>query len=263
MTGPDDELLLSGGLANAGKIVRVGNTIRRPLARTGVQAMLAHLANGGFEAAPRFHGFDEKSRAIVDYIEGDVDVDTDPVWARDDRLIESMATVQRQFHEALATFHPAADLDWDTSLAWSGSDKPVVGHNDLCVSNVVVRNGEVAAFIDFDFAAPTHPLWDVAVALRHWCPVKDSIDDRVTREQQLDQVDRFLRYCRTYGTTATDRRTIVEMLGAFLDQGLANMRLRYEKGLPAYVAIWQSGYPLQNRRSKAWLEQNAHHLTHG
>jgi Phosphotransferase enzyme family len=258
----NDEVVLKGGLNNAGQVVQVGNTVRRPKASTGVQALLAHLTNVGFDQVPRFHGFDEQGRAIVDFIEGDVDVDTDPVWARDEGLIESVAHTQRRFHEAMATFVPSDDLEWDRSLAWSGDRATVVGHNDLCVSNVVVRNGEVAAFIDFDFAAPTHPLWDVAVALRHWVPVKDPIDDRASREQHLDQVDRFRRYCATYGTNAKDRRTIVEMLGEFLDQGLHNMRIRYEQGLPAYVSVWQAGYPLQNRRSKSWLESHTRQLAH-
>ena len=57
----------------------------------------------------------------------------------------------------------------------SGSDA-LVCHNDLCVENVVVRDGRVVAFIDFDFAAPSDPLLDIAIAARHWVPMRDPLD---------------------------------------------------------------------------------------
>jgi hypothetical protein len=263
---PDDEpeVMLTGGLANAGKVVRVGQTVRRPLGAhsPGSNQFLAHLERQGFDGSPGYHGVDTKGRGIFDFIEGDVDRDTDPVWAREsDALLESVARLQRRMHDAAQSFDSASYDRWDTSLGapppWQS---PFIGHNDLCVSNVVVRDGVAVAFIDFDFAAPTHPLWDVAVALRHWVPMKDPIDDEPTRRLGLDLANRFRTYCDAYGASASDRVLIVEMLGVFLDRALDNMRRRYDEGLPAYVAVWEDGYPLHNRRSRAWLDANASRL---
>jgi hypothetical protein len=39
------------------------------------------------------------------------------------------------------------------------------------------------------------------------------------------------------------------------------MRRRAESGLKAYVRVWESGYPQQNRRSRAWLDNRAAELT--
>ena len=46
-------------------------------------------------------------------------------------------------------------------------------HNDVCLENVVFRNGHAAALIDFDLAAPGRPLWDVAMTARYWVPMLD------------------------------------------------------------------------------------------
>jgi hypothetical protein len=260
----EPEVMLTGGLANAGKVVRVGNTVRRPHGphSDAVVAFMSHLRANGFDGVPRFHGLDAQGRAIFDYIGGDVDRDTDPIWARERVELESVARLQRRMHDAARSFVPPPSAVWDDSLSaplqWRG---PFVGHNDLCVSNVVFRDGEASAFIDFDFAAPTHPLWDVAVALRHWVPAKDPIDDEPSRRLELDLIDRFRRYCDAYGTTPSERALVVEMLGVFLDQALVNMRTRFDSGVPAYVTVWNNGYPDQNRRSRAWLDTHARRLS--
>ena len=49
-------------------------------------------------------------------------------------------------------------------------------HNDLCVENVVIRDGRAAAVIDFDYARPVDPLFDIAVAVRHWAPLRSPED---------------------------------------------------------------------------------------
>jgi hypothetical protein len=51
--------------------MRVGGTVRRPggPAAAQVRLFLAHLEQGGFDGAPRFHGFDDRNREILDYLE--------------------------------------------------------------------------------------------------------------------------------------------------------------------------------------------------
>lgn len=50
--------------------------------------------------------------------------------------------------------------------------KPVC-HNDLYRGNVVFRDGQAVGLIDFDFAHPAAPLWDLAIAAWHWVPLSD------------------------------------------------------------------------------------------
>ena len=52
--GPDEEIL-AGGLGNEGRVVRVGNTVRRPIGpqTPAVHLLLRHLEQVGFDGAPR------------------------------------------------------------------------------------------------------------------------------------------------------------------------------------------------------------------
>ena len=49
---------------NAGAVVRVGDTVRRPVKKTAVavRALLLHLEGVGFDGAPRYLGSDEQGR---------------------------------------------------------------------------------------------------------------------------------------------------------------------------------------------------------
>jgi thiamine kinase-like enzyme len=135
----------------------------------------------------------------------------------------------------------------------------IVCHNDLCVENVVVRDGAAVAFIDFDFAAPSDPLLDIAIAARHWIPIRDQLDvDPDLRG--LDSVARFRTFADAHELDDLARAAVVAHLGAFLDRALDSMRRRAESGLAAYVRVWDAGYPAQNRRSRAWLDAHASEL---
>jgi Ser/Thr protein kinase RdoA (MazF antagonist) len=51
-----------------------------------------------------------------------------------------------------------------SSVAPHGARGDLVCHTDLCLENVVVRDGRAATFIDFDQARPASPLFDIADA---------------------------------------------------------------------------------------------------
>jgi Ser/Thr protein kinase RdoA (MazF antagonist) len=60
-----------------------------------------------------------------------------------------------EFHRASALV--AAYLPtWSDELA-DPSGGPIVCHNDVCMENVVFRNGAAIGPLDFDFAAPGRP----------------------------------------------------------------------------------------------------------
>ena len=50
---------------------------------------------------------------------------------------------------------------------------PVICHNDVCLENVVFRDGEAVALLDFDFAAPGRPVYDLACFARMCVPIDD------------------------------------------------------------------------------------------
>ena len=253
-----DEVPLAGGFGSGGAVVRVGDTVRRPWRSESeaVHAFLAHLEAARFDGAPRYLGRDEQGRAILTFVEGDAGVPPYPAWAAGDALLLSVADLQRRLHDAAASFVPAGDAQWDRANLPPAGPGAIVCHNDLCVENVVARDGLAVAFIDFDFAAPNDPLVDIAIACRHWVPFRDPLD-LPDDWADVDQVARFRAFCGVHALTAAQRGQVVDAGVAFLDRALVSMRARAESGLPLYVAAWEGGYPDQNRRSWAWLTRQA------
>ncbi len=252
------EQQLAGGMGSAGKVVRVGQTVRRPVRAqsAAVAALLRHLDTVGFEGAPRYLGTDDQGRDILTFIDGDVGLPPFPAWVGESSILVGVARLQRALHEAAATFEPPAEAVWDRANLPDPGPEAIVCHNDLCVENVVVRDGQVVAFIDFDFAAPNDRLLDIAIAARHWIPMRDPVDiDPELRG--LDQLARFHAFCDEHGLDESARTAVVNHLGGFLDRALVSMRLRAEAGLEHYIRVWNAGYAEQNRRSRAWLDRNA------
>jgi Ser/Thr protein kinase RdoA (MazF antagonist) len=50
---------------------------------------------------------------------------------------------------------------------------PIAAHNDVCPENVVFRDLEAIALLDFDFAAPGRALDDVGSTISMWAPLRD------------------------------------------------------------------------------------------
>jgi hypothetical protein len=253
-----EERPLAGGMGSAGEVVRVGDTVRRPVRpfTLTVATFLRHLEAVGFEGAPRHLGLDDRGREVLTFVEGDVALPPFPAWVGDDAILLGVARLQRALHEAARGFAPPADATWQRPNLPDPAPGAIVCHNDLCVENVVVRDGSVVGFIDFDFAAPSDPLLDIAIAARHWIPIRDPADiDPELRG--LDQVPRFRAFCDEHALDGRGRRAVIAHLGGFLDRALVTMRRRADSGIEAYVRAWAAGYEGQNRRSCEWLDRHA------
>ena len=78
-----------------------------------------------------------------------------PAWAQADAALASVATLLRRLHDAARSFDPAGST-WSTEMA-DPAGGPIVCHNDVCLENVVFRDGVAVGLLDFDFAAPGPP----------------------------------------------------------------------------------------------------------
>jgi Ser/Thr protein kinase RdoA (MazF antagonist) len=152
-----EELPLAGGAMTSG-VVRIGDTVRRPPqhATQLMRDLLVHLERVGFDAAPRWLGFDEHGRDVLSWIEGETFSDRsqmhpyigDPpvrVTFSDEQVAAAMALLRR-YHD---TF-----------------EDEVICHGDFGPWNIVWRHGLPVAVIDFDNVYPGDPADDVAYALR-------------------------------------------------------------------------------------------------
>lgn len=102
-------------------------------------------------------GRDEQGRQVQEFVPGQLAVDADPLSLPQLRRVGSMV---RAIHEASEHFIPAKDAIWGNDVSTPGSD--LVCHNDLAPWNLIV--GARWVFIDWDAAAPSTRLWDLAYA---------------------------------------------------------------------------------------------------
>ncbi|MFD3652284.1 phosphotransferase enzyme family protein [Streptomyces sp. NPDC058620] len=170
--------VLSGGMANAGAVVRRGSVVERPAQphAAAIHTHLRALAAHGFDGVPTPMGTTaDGSREQLSYVHGDVPVPPHPPWAWTDDALRSVGALLRQMHRAAASAPIDRAVPWPTELAdpegpeaAEGAEVPLLCHNDVCLENVVFRDGRAYALIDFDQAAPGRPVWDVAMTARYW-----------------------------------------------------------------------------------------------
>ncbi|RUT03404.1 hypothetical protein DSM106972_050430 [Dulcicalothrix desertica PCC 7102] len=175
------EILLTGGKTNLGRIVRVGDTVRRPLNinSTFVHKFLQYLENINFDASPRFLGIDEQKREIISYIEGDVPLNLG--YYSDEQLIVA-AKLIRCFHDA-------------TQRCSLANSKEIICHNDLSPCNFVFIDDMPTSIIDFDMAAPGTRIFDLAYAAWLWLDIGN---EEISAE---DQKRRLVVFTKAYGTS--------------------------------------------------------------
>jgi len=199
------EIHLSGGRVTKG-VVRIGETVRRPSKPNSafVRALLAHLGDEGFDAAPRYLGADEQGREILSFQPGEVPAELDA--AISDETLVAAARLIRAYHDATA------------GSALAGKDE-VVCHNDLSPCNFVFRDGKPVGIIDFDAAAPGTRLRDIGYAIFLWLNVgTDGLPPS-------EQARRIRLFCSAYGIEPE-----AEVIDAIVDAVAANLeRLRADQ----------------------------------
>ena len=120
-------LLIGDGVTEG--IVRVGDTVRRPLRPFSltVQAYLAHLRDAGFTGAPLPFGVDEQGREVLSFITGDVPRNPLPPETAGDDVLVALGLLIRALHEASAGWAPPPDAVWGgtpASLGRATADGP-------------------------------------------------------------------------------------------------------------------------------------------
>lgn len=150
-----DERSLSGG-NSAGAVFRAGETVRKPWtpASPHVHAYVAALREAGVDA-PAPLGRDERGRQVWEFVPGPLAGE-----ALTPSELHRVGAMVRAIHEASAGFALPADAVWDSAIPAPGAE--LVCHNDLAPWNLVT--GERWVFIDWDAAAPSTRLWDLAYA---------------------------------------------------------------------------------------------------
>jgi hypothetical protein len=254
MPQSEPEVLLHGGMTNAGLVTRLGDTVRRPWRPTSpaTHALLDHLEQAGFDGAPRFLGADERGREVLSYIPGEAAIEPYEDCALTDEALVSVAVLLRRYHDAAASFDPSGQK-WPASVpaAFSGG---LVSHNDPNLDNVVFSGGRAVALIDFDLAAPGSRVWDVACAARLWAPLREELDAPLKlRGRSLARLRMFVD---AYGLPRREWARVVDATAYAHAWCYSVVRKAVADGHETFRRDWQGGGRLRADRTRDWIVEH-------
>jgi aminoglycoside phosphotransferase (APT) family kinase protein len=249
--------VLQGGVANAGAVVREGAYVLRPSNPHSalIHDLLRYVRAAGFDGVPEPVGIEPDGRERLVYISGDVAWPPFPAWCQADRSLASTAELLARFHAAAEGFKTPDGATWNRDLA-----DPVGGslicHNDICVENVVFRDGVAVALLDFDFAAPGRPLYDLGAMARMCVPLDTPEDASVWGWGRLDPIRRLRLVADSYGLPS-GREELVRILEQQMATGGDFVRQRVERGEPAFVEMWERmGGQARYDRRREWFSEH-------
>lgn len=245
--------VLSGGVANAGLVVREGDEVVRPASphAAAIHGFLGAVRSTGFAGVPEPIALGP-SKERLSFVAGDVPMPPYSGWVQTDTTLASIARLLRSFHHAAASLPPPKG-EWCTELADPAGGR-VVCHNDVCLENVVFRNGEAVALIDFDYAAPGRPIFDLTALARMCVPIDDPVNAARLGWVDIDPVARLRLVADTYGATAGERLLMVELLDATFARGSAWVRGKIAAGHEGFAEMFAAigGQERFDRRDVWW-----------
>lgn len=203
----EEEQPLCGG-RTALSVVRIADTVRRTPSPNDefARALLLHLEQQGFDAAPRFLGVDSAGRRVLSYVSGEVPAE---LGHFEDEALVGAARLIRRYHDATTSLF--------SDSVWRSVGIDVAAHNDLSPCNTVFRAGTPIALIDFDAAAPGTRIRDLGYVAWLWLDIGN-----VDLYSPGEQGRRLKLFVESYGSpadvrqvarAAIDRQNLVEMEG--------------------------------------------------
>jgi Phosphotransferase enzyme family len=243
---PAEEALPGGRLGGA---VRVGNTVRKPAGpwTPAVDALLRHLEDVGFDAAPRSLGIDDRGRHVFSYLEGetvgDPTVHPWPSWCWTDETLVQVATWLRDYHDAVASFEPPEGAMW--RFAADPTERHI-NHNDVAPYNFV-WDGRLVGVIDWDIAGPGDPRLDLAEVCLEVAPLTADAARRGADETRA--IDRARLAVDVYGVE--DRDGLADLIVGRFESKVHRIRSSAPSD-PLFAELWE--------KERGFLEASLVHL---
>jgi Phosphotransferase enzyme family len=185
------------------RVIRIGQTVSRPVHKnsSAVHALLKHLEELGFEGAPRTLGLDEYGRETVSYINGTAGHYPLKSYVLSESTLVRLGLLLRRFHDATTGFSLPKNVVWHNPVA---EPSEVICHGDAGPYNIIFRNGDPIALIDFERATPAPRIWDIAFILYRFAPLND-LEKQGLTSGFLSRVARRIRIVLdAYGFSGND-----------------------------------------------------------
>jgi hypothetical protein len=214
------------------------------------------VRQAGFEGASSPVGIDADGRERLVFIDGEVPLPPYPDWSQSDAALVSVARLLRRLHDASRGFD-AQGLTWDAALA-DPAGGTLVCHNDVCPENVVFRDGTAVALLDFEFAAPGRPVYDLAHLARLCVPIEDEIDQARLGWRPADRPARLRLVADAYGLERDGRAELLRAMHDAIARVETAVRHRVDGGGPNAVAMWTrtGGGERYDRRRRWWTDHH-------
>ncbi|HEY5266855.1 MAG TPA: phosphotransferase [Acidimicrobiales bacterium] len=179
---------------------------------TTVHKVLRFLEEQSFSGAPRVEGSGLSSDGFETllYIEGDVV----PPTGLSEKGAFSVGALLRSAHDTLRNFTPLGDEVW---MPWWGRSLPgdewIIGHCDVAPWNLVCRDGDPIALVDWDSCGPVSLIWELAHAI--WLN-SQLFDEDVVASQGLPSIRERLilarLICDGYGVPLRVRKQLPDAM---------------------------------------------------
>jgi hypothetical protein len=234
------EQRIDGGI---NEVVRIGHTIRRPVRpwSESVHELLRELEARGFTGAPRFLGIDQNGREILSAVPGATPWPPGPQLCRPE-MIESAAHLLRQYHDVISGWNPE-DANWQTAPVPIGASE-VICHNDLAPWNIIARDGETVAFVDWDTAAPGPRIWDLAYLAYTMTPLAEPANlEPMGWPTSIPIHERLSRLRNSYGCSQQQWDEFITVIPRRVQAAYDTMRIWAEEDRPGWRAQWNLPEP--------------------
>ena len=218
---------------------------------------LRKIRSTGFEGAPLPVDVLADGRERLIFIEGDVPLPPFPAWAQADDTLASIVVLLRSFHDASSQV-PVRFGTWSGELA-DPAGGSMICHNDVCLENVVFRAERAIGLLDFDFAAPGRPIFDLAAFARMCVPIDDDLNAGRLGFEVVDRPVRLRLVADTYGLDASGRQELIQHLDRSMRSGGAFVQRRVDAGDPNFIRMLEEmgGMERYERRLR-WWEESRH-----
>ena len=131
-------------------------------------------------------------------------------------------------------------------------------HNDVEPSNVVFHDGVAVALIDFEFAAPGRPVYDLAQLARLCVPIDSDFDQARVGFRPADRPARLRLVADAYELDGDGRVELLAAIDDAIDRVEAAVQHSVDAGDPNYLALWNrtGGRERYDRRRRWWTDHH-------
>ncbi|GLI31857.1 MULTISPECIES: phosphotransferase [Brachybacterium] len=221
---------LEGGNATAG-VVRVGDTVRKPWERAtpAVHELMRTVSAAGIDV-PSPLGRDEQGRQILEFVPGTLALEA-PRLSVDE--LARVGAMIRAVHDACESFRPTEEPGWVPLIPSPGAEADLICHGDLTPWNLLI--GERWVFIDWDGAAPSTRLWDLAYSAQAF-----TLND--VREDPASAAPRLAALVDGYGAGPELRGDLPEAMAERTEAMHALLRRSHAEGREPWGTMFVSGH---------------------